>query len=168
MRSAIAMLLWTAALGAQEAPVPPTPEIHGVVLEAGTNFPVAGAEVTIVVMPQTPTPVSNPTEAGKTTTDDRGTFRVVVDKFATYLVRAEKAGYTDDGKTTLYQAPSNQLRTTLDKDKPTASARLLLTRAGELTGRVLDTDTGKPVATNCPSASVTEDLPPYCKGSPQS
>ena len=47
MRSAIAVLLWTGVLGAQDASVPPTPEIHGVVLEAGTNFPVAGAEVTI-------------------------------------------------------------------------------------------------------------------------
>ena len=45
--SAIAMLLWTAVLGAQDAPQPPTPEIHGVVLEAGTTSPVAGAEVTI-------------------------------------------------------------------------------------------------------------------------
>jgi protocatechuate 3,4-dioxygenase beta subunit len=145
MRSAIAVLLWTGVLGAQDAPVPPIPEIHGVVLEAGTNLPVAGANVTIVVMPGTPTPISDPEEAGKTTTDDRGEFRVTLNKFATYLVRAEKAGYTDDGKTTLYQAPTNQLRTTLDKDKPTASARLLLTRSGELTGRVVDAETGKPV-----------------------
>ena len=42
--------------------------------------------------------------------------------------------------------PSNQAHVKLDKEHSSAEARFVLVRAGELTGRVVDAETGKPIA----------------------
>jgi len=134
------MLILGAVAAAQVAPPPAGLEIHGLVVEAGANTPVENAQVSV-------TPVGpNKEQVAKATTDSRGVFRIPVEKPGAYYVRTVKDGYTDDGKTTIRTLPSNQLQVTLDKDKPLADARLVLARTGELTGRVVDADTGKPMA----------------------
>jgi len=133
---------WTAA---QTAPAGPVPEIRGVVVEAGTNLPLADAQVTVITVSKTPAAFDDLPTAAKIATDAQGAFRVSLDRFGNYLVQVEKAGYTDDGKNPIRNSPSNQYRVTLDNAHPAAEARFALARAGELTGRVVDDETGNPI-----------------------
>jgi protocatechuate 3,4-dioxygenase beta subunit len=145
MRILIAISLLGVWAGAQEAPTTAPIEIRGVVLEAGTNQPVADAEVTVDSLPGRPIAMSDLPRVAKTATDSRGTFRITLDKFDTYVVRASKEGYTDDGKNPMRHSISNQLEVKLDKDHSSVDARFTLARPGELRGRVVDDDTGKPI-----------------------
>jgi Carboxypeptidase regulatory-like domain len=135
VRNTLVFILATVA-AAQVPPPAPTPEVHGVVRETGTNIPLEGVEVTVS---------TRASEAGRATTDAQGAFRVGVNNLGTYFVRAGKEGYTDDGKSTIRGAASNQREVTLDKNNPVGAVRLSLAREGQLTGRVVDKDTGKPV-----------------------
>ena len=137
MRSAIAFLVCALPAVARQATPPPPIEIRGVVLEVGTNLPVAEAEVTVDSVPKG--------VAAKTTTDAQGTFRITLDQLGTYHLRANKDGYTYDGRNSMRHPVSNQADITLDKEHPAADSKFVLARAGELIGRVVDEDTGKPI-----------------------
>lgn len=81
----------------QDAKKPP--EIHGVVMEADVNLPVAGAEVTLYN--QAPGPVKinggwQPDSTRKTKTDDSGSFTLTLDAPGDYRVESRKEGYEAD------------------------------------------------------------------------
>jgi 5-hydroxyisourate hydrolase-like protein (transthyretin family) len=141
MRSAITLFIGTMAAFSQSTPPAAVPEIRGTVLEGGTNVPLADAKITVSVLDN-----YSLKEVTKTTTDANGAFRVTMDKLDQYIVRAEKPGHTYDGKNPMRHTPSNQAQVKLDKAHLSADARLFLVRAGELTGQVVDADTGTPIA----------------------
>jgi hypothetical protein len=131
---------------AQQTPPAPTIEIHGVVTEAGTNLPVADAEITVDSLAKHPADMPDVPRIAKVTTDLQGAFRVLLESTGNYLVRASKEGYTDDGRNPIRREISNTANITLDRDHPSYTARFQLARTGELRGRVIDDETGKPIA----------------------
>jgi len=142
VRSAVVLFLAMPTALAQN-PLQPVPlDVRGSVVEGGSggNFPVASATITVSVLQG-----YDWKEIRKLATDPSGAFAVRIDNPGEYLVRAEKPGYTDDGRNPVRHSLSNQARVSLDKERPSASVRLVLVSEGELTGRVVDADTGKPI-----------------------
>ena len=124
---------------------PPQPEIRGVVLEAGTNQPVVDAEIELSV--QTPGPVKinggwKADPSRKSRTDYSGAFSLPLDMPGPYRVEAKKPGYFAPGTS----AAPNYREVTLTTDGPVAEVKLYLVQPGVLTGRVVDEETGKPIA----------------------
>lgn len=120
-------------------------EIRGVVLEPGMNQPVAEAEVFFST--QEPGPVllnggwkNDP--ARKIRTDSRGAFVVALDAVGSYRVEARKRGYIGGG---IGGAPE-YAEVKLTAKKPSIDVWLFLARPAQITGRVVDEDTGKPLA----------------------
>ncbi len=153
LKSAIYMVLGfllafsAIALGAgqQTAGIPPAqPEIRGVVLEPGSNLPVADAEVSLFV--QEPGPIKlnggwKTEPSSKSKTDFTGSFSFPLDNPGPYRVEAKKAGYSAPGTNTT----RSYSELTLTADKPVAEARLYLVHPGEITGRVVDEETREPI-----------------------
>ena len=120
-------------------------EIRGVVLEPGINQPVAEAEISFST--QEPGPVllnggwkNDP--ARKIRTDSRGAFVVALDKPGSYRVEARKEGYIGGG----FGGAPDYAEVKLTAEKPSMDVRLFLARPARITGRVVDEDTGKPLA----------------------
>jgi protocatechuate 3,4-dioxygenase beta subunit len=144
---AFLLLFMTVALSAnrQNAATPPAqPEIRGVVLEPGSNQPVADAEILLFV--QEPGPIklnggwkTEPTSKSKT--DYSGSFSFPLDTPGQYRVEAKKTGYSAPGTS----ATPSYLELTLTAAKPVAEARLYLVHPGEITGHVVDEDTREPI-----------------------
>lgn len=141
MRCVFALLFSAVAASAQGSPSAAQPEIHGIVSECGTNLPVTDAKITISVLDR-----YSLKEITKTTTGPNGAFQAAMDKPGEYFVQAEKPGYTYDGRNPMRHPPSHQAQVKLDSEHPSADARLVLCRAGELTGHVVDAESGKPIA----------------------
>jgi hypothetical protein len=139
----LTLFLATTAVFAQNALQPIPLEIRGSVVEwaASGNVPIASAAITISVLE-----TYQLKEVKKFTTDLNGAFQVRMGNPGEYFVRAEKPGYTYDAKNPMRHTPSNQARVKLDKEHPSAAVRLVLVSEGELTGHVVDADTGKPIA----------------------
>jgi len=123
---------------------PPQPEIRGVVLEPGTNQPVADAEISLSV--QTPGPVKinggwKADPSRKSHTDYSGAFRMTLDEPGPYRVEANKPGYS---------APTigglNYREVTLTAGSPVAEVKMYLVQPGRITGLVVNEETGKPIA----------------------
>lgn len=121
-----------------------TPEIHGVLLEFGTLQPITGAEVSYWTMPAPGRPMSFPEDKrlGKTTTDGAGVFRFLPGENGDYYVLARKEGYGRAPSAGLSMAASIRLT----EERPVREIELMLARPGWITGRVVDEDTGRPVA----------------------
>jgi len=141
MRIALTLFLATAAAFAQNALQPAPLEIRGRVVEGGANIPIASAQVVISVLE-----TYHFKEVKRSITDPSGNFQIRLENPGEYSVRAEKPGYTYDGKNPVSYTPSNQARVKLDNEHVSAAVRLVLFSAGELTGHVVDADTGKPIA----------------------
>jgi hypothetical protein len=120
------------------------PEIHGVLLEFGTLQPITGAEVSYWTMPAPGRPMSFPADKtlGKTTTDGAGAFRFLPGENGNYYVLAKKEGYGRAPSAGLSMAASIRLT----EERPVREVQLMLARPGWITGRVVDEDTGRPVA----------------------
>jgi hypothetical protein len=80
-------------------------------------------------------------EVAKGKTDLQGAFRFEVDKFANYLVTAKKPGYSES--TGSLGGAEEQV--VVDKDHLQHTVRFALSRNGEITGRVVDDETGMPI-----------------------
>jgi Carboxypeptidase regulatory-like domain len=133
------------AAAQQTVPPPPSPEIRGVVLDSGTNQPVADAQISLSV--QTPGPVKinggwKADDSRQLKTDYRGAFTLSFDRPGTYRVEAKKDGYLAPGTS----GPPEFAEVTLTADKPTADVKLFLATTGRLTGTVVDEGTRKPIA----------------------
>jgi len=120
-------------------------EIRGVVLEPGINQPVAEAEISFST--QEPGPVllnggwkNDP--ARKIRTDSRGAFVVALDKPGSYRVEARKEGYIGGG----FGGAPEYAEVKLTTEKRSMDVRLFLARPARITRRVVDEDTGTPLA----------------------
>ena len=122
------------------------PEILGVVTEAGINHGVAEAE--IIIQQMTPGAVVSPLslkEVGRLTTDSQGKFSFHPEKLGEYMVRVNKEGYKGMAGNPLRAGLGTQANVVLNSDHPAREVRFVLGRPGELTGQVLDEDTGQPL-----------------------
>ena len=136
MPRTIVPLLWLVAVsawGQQQRAV-----ISGVVMEPGVNQPVADAEITIAEFEFQPHKYN---EVAKGRTDLQGAFHFEVDKFANYLVTAQKPGYSESTGS----LGGAQEQVLVDKDHLQHTVRFALSRNGEITGRVVDDETGMPI-----------------------
>jgi hypothetical protein len=119
-----------------------SPEIRGVVIEPGIEHGVPDADIAIFELGGTPlTPFGNQAQTlkrkvGGVITDSQGKFRFQPEQFGEYQVIASKEGYSDN-------APRTNV--TLNADHPSREIRFLLGRTGEITGRIVDEETGEPL-----------------------
>src|SRR4051812_31150279 len=104
MRLAILIAVTSVAACAQQ------PAIQGVVLESPSDYPVAGAEVSIL----------SETAPMKTTTDANGAFHFHPDAVGLYRLQVKKDGYG--------QSTGNILNSVamLSRERPTSEVRLYL------------------------------------------
>jgi hypothetical protein len=121
--------------------------VRGIVYEAGSNVPIPGAEVSIAFVAEekaqvlVPPDLQHPLKTIKT--DTLGEFSFTLDKFGHYLVRTNKAGYSSGGSGS---QPSRSSRNVLvTSAEPMADVKLFLSRPREITGGVVDANTGKPI-----------------------
>jgi len=117
--------------------------IRGIVLEVGTDHGVPEAEVRLLrdsgILGVANEPVS------MTNTDAHGRFNLQPSEFGTYLVAAQKDGYSPaEGKPGRIP-PTSFVVVTLDKYRPKREVTVSLGRPGELTGRIVDDETDKPL-----------------------
>ncbi|MEN6536878.1 MAG: carboxypeptidase-like regulatory domain-containing protein [Bryobacteraceae bacterium] len=116
-------------------------EIHGVVLETGTNQPILDAKVTLYFLgsekPRVRTGLKTQKILGETTTDFLGAFVFRPDEPGYYGVDVKKDGYTAGAGSSQYL--------TLTTEEPNREVRLFLAHPGEITGRVVDAETQKPI-----------------------
>ncbi len=140
MSRIILPLLWLAGIAAwaQDAAAP-RGAINVVVMEAGLNRPVPDAEVTVAEYAFQPPKY---TEVANGKTDLQGAVKLETDKFANYLVRVKKPGYSESTGS----LSGAQQEVMVDKDHLSHTLRFSLSRTGEITGRVVDDETGMPLA----------------------
>jgi hypothetical protein len=105
------------------------PEVPVTVIEPGIEHGVADADVAIFEVKD------QGKKAGKVTTDSQGKFRFQLERFGEYFVTASKEGYGGDSR----------IYVTLSADHPNREIEFRLGRTGELTGRVVDEETGEPL-----------------------
>ncbi len=139
-----ALLLLGAPQQKAEAPTP-LPEIRGVVLEPGTNAPVVDAEISLFVRQPGPIRINGgwkQDDIRKARTDYSGAFTLQLEQPGAYRVEAKKTGYAADEE----GATPDYAEATLTAEQPAAEVKLYLARPGQLTGNVIDEDTGEPIA----------------------
>jgi hypothetical protein len=149
LRTLAAFLLASLVVGLgapqQSSPTPPPqPQIRGVVLEPGTNQPVADAEILLFAQEPGPIRINGGWKAEpskKSRTDFSGSFTLSPDNPGPYRIEAKKPGYFAPGA----DAP-NYRELALTADSPVAEAKLYLVQPGRVTGLVVDSETGKPIA----------------------
>jgi hypothetical protein len=163
-----------AALAYSQDAQNPRPEIHGTVLEFGTHFGLAGAQVDLLQEGQKQ-PVAS------TTTDSQGVFVFHPDTVGHYDVQVKMDGYKAvQGAEVpgalvvtamlLSAAPATiQTHVVITTGNPKEEAHFLLVRPAELRGRVIDDETGEPLA-KVPVSWVTLNPTPgarsYAQGMP--
>lgn len=124
------------------------PAIRGVVFQAGTQRPLAAAEVALFRMSaqdsQTLASMSKTEAAAKTSTGADGRFELRPDQFGSFGIRVTKEGWIPAGSplkgTTTFESVS------ISKDHPSRELKLSLAQPGGLTGSVTDEESGQPVA----------------------
>jgi protocatechuate 3,4-dioxygenase beta subunit len=144
-----ATLVWAQSDGAK-------PEIRGVAIEPGIEHGVPDVDITIYEL-QGPVPGLGriiQRQAGRVTTDNQGKFRFQTERFGEYRVTANKEGYS--GKATSTDV-------ILSADHANREVRFALGRTGEITGRVLDEETGEPL----PNFAIEADSFFYQNGLPR-
>jgi uncharacterized Zn-binding protein involved in type VI secretion len=117
----------------------PSPEIRGVVLDPGTKQAVVDAEVTLEYYgPQQPRLMPSPPKSKATArTDSSGAFSFRPAEVGYFYIRVQKPGYSE---------AASQQSVTLTNTERVKEVRLTLARPGQISGRVVDEDTRKPVA----------------------
>jgi|SRR5579872_3457787 len=106
------------------------PEILGAVIEPGIEHGVADADIAIFEVKD------QGKQVGKVITDNQGKFRFQPERLGEYFVTASKEGYGGDSR----------IYVTLNPEHPNREIDFRLGRTGELTGRVVDEETGEPLA----------------------
>lgn len=142
----IVVLCVVVAAGSAQDPAgkkPAQPEIRGAVIEDGVLQPVANVEVSLIRLPtEGPRIISAaiPRDVIQTTkTGATGTFVFKIDKLGDYRVEIQKEGFRP--------APSSStsISVTLNDEHPDSEIKFVLVRPAELSGRVVDDETDKPV-----------------------
>jgi hypothetical protein len=111
----------------------PRPEIQGVVLEQGTGYPVAGADVSLMEMQGRPVAV--------TTTGLDGGFSFRPERFGDYRIEVRKHGWRSHGG-----LPGAAALVKLSEERPSHRWKAWMLRGGRLAGRVVDPETEDPIA----------------------
>ena len=111
-------------------------EIRGIVAEHETGKPLQAVEVMIregygPIPPETPE-----VKIERTMTDSRGAFRFDLPKPGRYSILPRGDGYS---------RPAG-MAVELSREKPSQEIRFYLQRAGELSGVVVEDETGRPLA----------------------
>ncbi len=121
-------------------------EIRGHVVEFGGSQGIYDAEVTLERYegPAVSSFVKR-SSAGTAKTGADGSFVFSLESPGTYRLTVAKDGYGPAGGV-FNRANWTSAEISVDADKPTGSVRFILARPGEITGRVVDGDTEKPVA----------------------
>ena len=122
---------------AQQAGVPQQAAVSGTVLEAGTNTPVAGAQVTLMSFALRPQP-GRPPEPLVAMTDQNGRYQFENLEPGRYRVSVQKAGFA-----TMLGAGLPE--TTLSAGERKADLNLTIPRGAVIVGHVLD-ENGEPLA----------------------
>lgn len=145
MKTFLVFLALAAGGLAQNAP--PRPVIQGTVLEYGTNRGLAGAQILLTG------DGIDVRSAPHQTSDSQGNFRFELEKYGHYNVTLQMEGYRpmasflpDMPAITGPVAVPTVARVVLTSGYPSENLQFTLVRTAELTGRVLDEETGKPVA----------------------
>jgi hypothetical protein len=135
--------------------------IQGTIVEFGTNRGLAGAQILLTgdgIDVRTP-----PHQVS----DSQGNFRFELEKFGHFNVTVRMEGYKAMGASfpdmpsiTAPMPVPMVTRAVLTSGYPSETLRFSLVRTAELTGRVVDADTGKPVA----KLKVAAVKPQYSKG----
>lgn len=146
----LAFLAFAGLALAQDAQ-PPLPEIHGKVIEFGTHYGIAGAQVELLVEGRKQ-PVSS------TVTDSQGAYDIHPGAIGHYTIRVQMEGYKPllGGEVPgglsltaalLSRAPAtSEVRVVITNGNPKEEANFTFVRPGELRGRVIDEETGVPLA----------------------
>ncbi len=137
-----------------------TPEIRGVVVESGTNRPVEEAEVSYWMPKVLASGLSvggmftteNPLGTAKTGPD--GAFRFEPTELGNYYVSVVKEGYGNSGP--MYRGSTTTASVTLTAIRPLQELRFVLARPAQITGRLVDEETGKPIA-NYPVSALQDN-----------
>ncbi len=144
MRTFVACLGLAAAAYAQNASKSdPHPLIQGVILEAGTNRGLPGAEIQLKE--------EGSPAVSTTGSDSQGMFRFEPDHFGHFDVKVKMEGYRAmmDGSIAAGLPPmmgSLEAHVVITTGNPMENLRFVLVHPGEITGRVVDGETGKPAA----------------------
>ncbi len=136
----LASLSLIAALATAAYPqsTPPRPEIQGTVVEYGTHLGLSGVQVTLLK--------NGEKEPVRTTaTDSQGAFSLQPDDFGHYTVNVALDGYTF-APPDLSNISASSGAVVLTTGNPKEELHFTLVRPGEITGRVVDEETGEPVA----------------------
>jgi len=131
-------MLAVAFLCAQNNAQPPDtvrPEISGIVLEQDLKQFIPDAEITIYF---------NGSEVGKVTSNYQGAFRFQGTEFGVYSLRTRKPGYGYPGEPLFGSGAVTQVN--LDRKRPSREITIALSRVGEVRGRMIDADSGEPLA----------------------
>lgn len=146
----LTLVFLTGLIFAQDAQKP-SPEIHGTVAEFGTHYGIAGAQVELLLDGQTQ-PVLT------ATTDSQGAYDLHPAAIGHYIVRVQVEGYKSaqgaefPGAAILFAAQSvarpasTETRVVITNGNPREQADFTFVRPGELRGRVVDEETGQPLA----------------------
>jgi protocatechuate 3,4-dioxygenase beta subunit len=126
----------------------PRPEIHGVITEAGTHFGIAGLQVLLTLDGQ---PAST---ASTVVTDSQGAFSFHPNDFGHYKVEVKLEAYrTVRDPSHIDRNLGNPAVVVVTRGNPSEEVSFTVARAAEITGRVIDEETGLPLA-NVPVAAV--------------
>ncbi len=109
-------------------------EMRGTVTEPGLGG-IAGAEVSVIS--RATGQLASPDSSVKAYTNARGEFAVRLPKEGTYTASAKLDGY--------FASRFSSIGGVVDADHPVMEARLEMLRFAEMTGRVVDAETGEPV-----------------------
>ena len=130
---------------AQAEPGTARPEIRGLVLEANTQQPVVGAEVSLYFLgekqPMVRFGFASMTPQSAATTDATGAFAFHPGKFGYYAVGVKQEGYVQPDR----MVGGNTRDVTLTTDNPSIGIRLSLSRPAEVRGILVDEETEKPL-----------------------
>src|SRR2546428_853795 len=121
----------------QQAAVPQKAAVSGTVLEAGTNTPVAGAQVTLISFALRPQP-GRPPEPLVATTDQNGRYRFDALEPGRYRVSVQKAGFAT-------MLGPGFTEATLKGGERKTDLNVTIQRGAAIVGRVLD-EHGEPIA----------------------
>jgi len=131
-------------------------DVRGVVVEPGSNLPVAGAQATLYEFVEDQTQTIVRTVRAAVTTDARGAFVFHAEHPGNYYLEVKKEGYfgLNYGGPGTGTASVAEMALTLQRGQPSRQTTFNLMRPGQLTGRLVDED-GKPIA-GWPVAALTD------------
>jgi hypothetical protein len=119
-------------------------EIRGVLVEVGVFQPISDAEVLYWKMPSAGPKLFTPDRAlGKAKTGPDGSFGFAPAQLGEYYVLATKDGYVNANPA--MRGLSNSATVTISKEGPVAEARLSYARPSQITGSLLEEESGRPL-----------------------